>query len=743
MVYLIDDKKYRQEHDYHWDSAMFNNFSNVIKPIYNLKELINYREQIFQSQNTVLYHESFLDNTTSSSTSQQKRIELEKFAEKNPEFNLAIFSGSKFSRNLVNKIAHLPVAILYSNLASFLSKLNAGENNLNYLLFGDSPLIEKHLNDKLNEALSKIEKEHPAKIKDKNNLVLRPVKGQIQNAIEDADEKVLFNKDLSDQKLSEYIDEWLDDTKYDNIFIPLCFGSILSDFNGLRLATHIRCTDTINQLSRIYIYGYAEIEYLLNHECFNILKTKNIQLIPFSRSAIEKAGNLSEHEFTKEFLYEEIMKLKLDVPKDYDDNHSINNEWAISQWTYCIPEPIYERVENVLNKVENRLYFKYLNTLRSTQVIQSLKEEDLKISKANKQRVLLIDNDYKKGWQALFNYILTECNNLQMDTLEIDYRAATRQEIINSAYNKVVNPTTQSINYDVVILDFRLHPSDNDETNIDLITGTQILKRLKAFNPGIQVIIFSATNKIWNLQALQVEKADAFIIKEGHEISFNSEFTSHSISNMIEQLGLCLSKSHLKYIYSVLSPLIEKVRMNTLKKPKHYQLTIPQGKITDYLDYLTSADFLLYSNPHNLKYCFLQLILIIEDIIKNFYVENYDGNHYIKWSMEEPVLSLDKSGFRTKLKLKPLNRWNKFICEDYIIEDNKEESMFNAQADRIPFNYRLNCVLYFKYGVDLDTASKYSKLYKLRSSSVAHIGDSDISVAHLLNSIELLNILIK
>jgi hypothetical protein len=189
--------------------------------------------------------------------------------------------------------------------------------------------------------------------------------------------------------------------------------------------------------------------------------------------------------------------------------------------------------------------------------------------------------------------------------------------------------------------------------------------------------------------------------------------------------------------------LIEKVRDNTLKKPKHYQLTIPQGKITDYLDYLTSADFLLYSNPHNLKYCFLQLILIIEDIIKNFYVENYDGNHYIKWSMEEPVLSLDKSGFRTKLKLKPLNRWNKFICEDYIIEDNKEESMFNAQADRIPFNYRLNCVLYFKYGVDLDTASKYSKLYKLRSSSVAHIGDSDISVAHLLNSIELLNILIK
>ena len=37
--------------------------------------------------------------------------------------------------------------------------------------------------------------------------------------------------------------------KYDNIFLPLCFGPTLSDYNGLRLATHIRCTDTPNNVS--------------------------------------------------------------------------------------------------------------------------------------------------------------------------------------------------------------------------------------------------------------------------------------------------------------------------------------------------------------------------------------------------------------------------------------------------------------------------------------------------------------
>ena len=327
MVYLIDDKDYRQEHDYHWDSGMFNDFSNTIKPIYNLEELTNYREHIFQNHNTVLYHESFLDNTMSSQTSQQERIKLEEFAKNNPDFNLAIFSGSKFSRNIVANIAHLPVAILYNNLTTFLKKVSLGENNLNYLLFGNSPLIEKSLSEKLNVALLKTGKENPAKIKDKINLVLRPVKGFIPNAIENADEKILFNKDLSDHKLSDYVDKWLDDDKYDNIFIPLCFGSILSDFNGLRLATHIRCTNTINQLSRIFVYSYNDLDFLLNHECFNILKTKNVELISFSKRVIESAGNRYLNELSQTELYDELGKLQLSVPNEFLDNHAIANEF--------------------------------------------------------------------------------------------------------------------------------------------------------------------------------------------------------------------------------------------------------------------------------------------------------------------------------------------------------------------------------------------------------------------------------
>lgn len=48
---------------------------------------------------------------------------------------------------------------------------------------------------------------------------------------------------------------------------------------------------------------------------------------------------------------------------------------------------------------------------------------------------------------------------------------------------------------------------------------------IKKINPGIQVIIFSATNKVWNLQALQEAGADGFIIKESPENSIDPNFT--------------------------------------------------------------------------------------------------------------------------------------------------------------------------------------------------------------------------
>jgi len=659
MVYLIDDKDYRQEHDYHWDSGMFNDFSNTIKPIYNLEELTNYREHIFQNHNTVLYHESFLDNTMSSQTSQQERIKLEEFAKNNPDFNLAIFSGSKFSRNIVANIAHLPVAILYNNLTTFLKKVSLGENNLNYLLFGNSPLIEKSLSEKLNVALLKTGKENPAKIKDKINLVLRPVKGFIPNAIENADEKILFNKDLSDHKLSDYVDKWLDDDKYDNIFIPLCFGKTLSDYNGLRLATLIRCTDTINQLTNIYIYGFVGIDLLLNHGCFNILKTKNIELVPFQKSAFQKSAQVIKEVLTKEELSYEIQKLKLDMPNDFDDNHAITNEWAIYKWNYSIPNPIFDILENVLETVENRLYFRYLQTLYPTSEFSSIKKESLKILSRCKGKVLLIDDNYKKGWFSIFKSLFKNSNDLQLDNLEINFRTLNRDQIVEAAYNKVICENTGSINYDVLILDFRLHSYDNNELNIDLISGMQILKKLKKFNPGIQVIIFSATNKTWNLQALQNAGADGFIIKESTNNNYETGFTKQSIENMLQSINDCFENSFLKDFYIKYEKL--KTQLIPRKNFKKSSQPLPKEFVDEVLKWLEMSFNILISELSEIN--MTSSFIIMFSVLENLSNRVIDSENPIKLTNSDKELFFE---FEFRKERKRLNKFKQDQMGYYI-----------------------------------------------------------------------------
>lgn len=91
----------------------------------------------------------------------------------------------------------------------------------------------------------------------------------------------------------------------------------------------------------------------------------------------------------------------------------------------------------------------------------------------------------------------------------------------------------------------RLHESDYE--NITL-TGIEVLEKIKGHNPGIQVIIFSATNNIWNLQSLQ-DRADGFIIKESPENSIDKRFTDKAIRSLKNSIKTSLKRKFLKEVF--------------------------------------------------------------------------------------------------------------------------------------------------------------------------------------------------
>jgi CheY-like chemotaxis protein len=628
MIYLIDDKKLRQGNDFGWSDEKFNRLKDSIQPIYDLGELEKRSAEIFQNGNIILYHESFLDNTSLKHQASFKRDRLDKFIQKNDKSLMAFFSGSKDIRGIDNRIAYLPVSVLYENLEIFIDQQKSGNNDLLFLLYGNNPYIEQKLIGMLDMAIANIDND-PASLHAKSNLFVSTDEKFIDNPIVDVDEQTLYFEE-TDEQLNELIHEWLGEKEYNNIFIPLCFGSSLSDFNGLRLATHIRCTQTQNQFANIFIYSFVGIEYLLNNPFFNILKTENVHLVDFKKAAFQKVANEYTSEIKINNFSQELLKLKLTPPGNYYDSHSIANEWSILRWSELIltlkdgdDKP--EEIEIIENQIKSNIYYKYLQCIYPIQEQFTLTLKDLKLNHTGK--LLYIDDEIEKGWHELFRYIFWDqkINKIEyFDSIGGDFKKLDKKEIIHNSIEKAKD-------FDVVILDFRLTQDDFYQNDPEEISGYKILEGIKSFNKGIQVIIFSASNKIWNLQALQDAGADGFIIKESPENSVDPNFTSQSVKNIIQSVESCLEKKYLKQIEILKSSIEKSFSLNPLTKyyPNDFRILRGLQYQNLLLTELTSiSDILSSKNENRLNHAMLMQFKIIECIIEIFIPEKNSG----KWT---------------------------------------------------------------------------------------------------------------
>lgn len=539
MIYLIDDKKKRQQIDFKWSDQKLARYSHTLIPIYDLETLEKESQKVFSQENVVIYHESFLNDTPLEGDASEKRRLLENFANKNPNFKLVIFSGSKDSRKLNGNLLHIPVGTLYTNLETFIKS----DLNLNLLSYGENSEAEPFVYNQLEESINNFS--GTANVSG-NVLFVNSPKYSLYKPVLNAVEVNCFDRQTNSE-LDQLVRKWLSETVYNQIFIPMCFGNTLSDYNGLRLATHIRCTNTLNQFTPIHIYSPVDISMLLDNEYFNILKTKNVQLVDISKQGFEKPVNKSYTEFKQDELPKEISKLKLDPPLNYADSHSIANEWAIHQWTKTVGCDETDKLAKVFQNIEANLYFKYLKTINPISEPDKIPSDELKIDHSGNPKVLFVDDEIEKGWLDVFIHLFENINDIYLDYIGQEFKNQSQNEIIDKSIQKI-----KEDDIDVVILDFRLSPNDFSCSKIEDISSIHLLKKIKELNPGIQVIIFSATNKVWNLQALKDAGANGFVTKGSPENSSDSNYTEHSITDFVDLISGAFSRIFLKDFYKSL-----------------------------------------------------------------------------------------------------------------------------------------------------------------------------------------------
>jgi hypothetical protein len=92
-----------------------------------------------------------------------------------------------------------------------------------------------------------------------------------------------------------------------------------------------------------------------------VLKTENVKLIDYSIEAFNEAIISKSTSLNFNKLSFEMSKLDLQVPKDYEDNHSVANEWGVYQMARNANIDISEVTGFDRDKLTS-LYFKWLIT---------------------------------------------------------------------------------------------------------------------------------------------------------------------------------------------------------------------------------------------------------------------------------------------------------------------------------------------------------------------------------------------
>ena len=633
MIFLIDDKISRQN-DYGWSPKRFAEFTNITV-INNLQSLEEKISAFFSSDdNIVLFHESFYNSSDYEVQQKLKALksELRKHEGKIP---IAYFSGSKNSRWIDSdgKVCMIPPDILYFNLSLFANKCQDSDFNFKYLLFGENLEIESRLKNDLEEVNNKNWTKN--KFCTEENIFYAFTNKYacdclFNNANVNSDWD-FFKSIVSDEDLDQIVKEWFANKEYDTIYIPICFGETLSDFMGLRMAMHIRLTDTICKYKPIYIYGEVSIDDIYGNDCFDILKSAGVSLIHCDYDSM-KLSSLNRKANSEDILEKEIKNIHLPIPTNIGDNHSVTNKWGIYRWSIALNYTDYD-IEKKHAEIESTLYFKYLSALYPPTTISSIKKEQLKLENENMPvlNILYVDDEADEGWYKLLFHILCEENDIHhFNYIGRDMKSKTQAEIVDSVMRKI-----KDCDVNLVILDLRLHPTDFDSTMIENITGYKILKAIKNYNRGIQVLMFSATNKIWNLQALQKEECDGFIMKEAPNNSVDSHFTEESIMSFINSIDSCSERVFRKKIWPRIQDLITKVN-------RHLKFNYIDEKYADNVLTLLEmfeASIFDNSNEDSIDLAFINLFSIIELTANDWIVkkEGKNGKKYYFKDSQDPL----------------------------------------------------------------------------------------------------------
>ena len=461
--------------------------------------------------------------------------------------------------------------------------------------------------------------------------------------------------------------------QYDVIVLPFNTTNNNLEYTGLRIAAHLRLTREWNCMSTPILFlgpdtiqeinQFSELGCLLNtYNIFFSSKRKQEEIIDMIKRIKENTKQIVNIEGSPEYKgFLKRMK-SLSAPANYSSHHSIANEWGADVLGRVV---LGDRFNNtfVSPTIKNSLFFKYLiaaTNIHRLVLDQSQKQSSHQYFKidASGKRILLIDDEADKGWE----YVLSKMLNVRIDVISekvVDYKSLTEE-----SKKKIINN-----DYDLIFLDLRLNGVDEESvSNPEDFSGMKILSTIKNdINGGIQVIIFTASNKAWNMKALLDAGADGYYIKESPEYAFPLEYSMENARKLIDTINTCFDRKYLRVICKKIQ------KLNSLLSFKDDINEEIINKLLLSFSLISNAESKKLQNKGEMNeiketqklfaYSFVSLFEILELVVKIFiYSEkaNAEGRVYREYYFLDDATTVSRYRKNEKGKFIPSNKKEDF-----------------------------------------------------------------------------------
>lgn len=578
-----------------------------------------------------------------------------------------------------------------------------------------------------------------------NNTELFPLAEQFVFDVDfDKDVDFYINENLTDGGLKLKLE------KCDIVFIKVSLSKNYLEYLGLRLAYHIRLTKSLGAKAYMPIVLIAEesFQYLgLTHPEPSILFTKGIYLIKELLDDYQKAlkwfadGRIKPLDDFSLF----VNSIFVNPPANYQSHHSIANEWALVRYFSMLESDdsniLYVSLQNKIYDLDylKTLHFKHLEAKANRQKFNSKKHTINAILKGIEgKKIGIIDDEINKGWLEFYGYILNKSkatampfNNFQKDETKVELIKKIEQWLLEIF--KLVDPI------DIFIIDLRLHDDDFSEQDFQNLSGIQIIKFLKKYNPGIQVVVSTASNKVWNYQKCLDLGVKYFSVKESPETYNTRSETIASFSHFSNQLSNAVKDVFLAEIFRK----IEDLKKNNIfskitleKDKKSANLIIEKNGLLDQIFNLLRLD---NSDEAIIHQCLLIAFQILENycelgIVGNFGSDNSSGIRLSSGS----IWAKDESGPKHIFINQPnqkISTWFELVNGRFPFqkEDSNETPVsFNVfESMRLISSYKsgldisslvkMITILYFRDNIPKNDVNQIMALRYYRSNVAAHL----------------------